>query len=195
MGCATAGYMCGYWYPSIIINRMCRPTPHQLSCVVSFPVLISQVPCTSCASTTWPGWNPRRILFEGDDWTAVDFAWGPQSINIGLVCKPWTFSSLHTYCDEIGLRAWGPLQVTARLHAKVISVIWWVSKRYKWRYRFDDGRCLSLRFDPLAVWKVKQFYRNVRTPAAKMQGGPEGIWKKVALWPSPMAFWGSYPKT
>ena len=55
---------------------------------------------------------------------------------------------------------------------------------------FHDGRRLSLRFDPLAVWKVKQFYRNVRAPAAKMQGGPEGIRKEVALWPSPMAFWG-----
>jgi hypothetical protein len=55
---------------------------------------------------------------------------------------------------------------------------------------FHNGRCLSLRFDPLAVWKVKQFYRNVRTPAAKMQGGPEGIRKKVALWPSPMEFLG-----
>jgi len=133
MGCATAGYMCGYWYPSIIINRMCRPTPHQLSCVVSFPVLISQVPCTSCASTTWPGWNLRRILFgglmtvgsSGFCMRAPEYA-GQNGFNIGFVCEPWTVSWLQN-CGEMGLRVRGSLQFVTKLHAKGqghISDIW-----------------------------------------------------------------------
>ena len=137
--------------------------------------LISQVRCTSCVSTTWPGWNPRRNpgrrWWLGQPWI---FAWGPQSINIGLVCKPWTFSSLHN-CDEIGFRVCSMRATSSHSRTSCQGHI-------RDRMSFHEDAWPS-GLNPLAVWKVKQFYRNVRTPAAKNAGRAGGDPKK----PYPLA--------
>ena len=41
-------------------------------------------------------------------------------------------------------------------------------------FMMEDGRHRPSRFDPLAVWKVKQFYRNVRRPGASVRRAGDG---------------------
>lgn len=164
------------WFPeerSFSLRSLLFRNPPEWSptrCFALSSALISQVRCTSCVSTTWPGWNPRRILVEGDDWTAVDFAWGPQSINIGLVCKPWTFSSLHN-CDEIGFRVCSMRATSSHSRTSCQGHI-------RDRMSFHEDAWPS----GLIHWLCGRWSSSTEMcghPQQKMQGGPEGIQKTL----------------